>query len=182
MFETGDYKVSARTESTGWALCDGTAYEQSAQPDLYAVIGDAYNSADTPTGFFCVPDLRGRVLVGASATYPLGASFGADEVALSAEQMPPHRHSLNVFNSQGSQLNPAGNYIAGCKTNRSTGGPVYDTLYVNESTYVEAPQHQGTAHAETIAESGGAIVNGDRVAQPVSVLQPAIAANVFIKL
>ena len=50
----------------GWSLCDGT------------------NGT---------PDLRGRFIVGAGGSYEVAATGGAENVALTAGQMPNHAHS-----------------------------------------------------------------------------------------
>jgi microcystin-dependent protein len=51
---------------TGWLMCDGTSYSTSVYPDLFSVLGYTYGGS---SGNFNVPDLRGRV--------PIGAGTGA---------------------------------------------------------------------------------------------------------
>jgi microcystin-dependent protein len=51
---------------TGWLLCDGTSYSTSVYPELYSVLGYTYGGSGSN---FSVPDLRGRV--------PMGAGTGA---------------------------------------------------------------------------------------------------------
>lgn len=55
---------------SGWALCDGT------------------NNT---------PDLRGRFIVGAGATYAVGDTGGAETVTLTVDQMPSHSHSITTY-------------------------------------------------------------------------------------
>jgi len=56
---TGDIKMSrSSSPQTGWLLCDNTQYTQAAYPALYTICGGS-------GGFFRVPDMRGRVPVGA---------------------------------------------------------------------------------------------------------------------
>ena len=43
---------------TNWGLCDGTAYEISEYPDLYALIADSYGSGDGMGTQFQVPTLE----------------------------------------------------------------------------------------------------------------------------
>jgi microcystin-dependent protein len=52
---------------TGWNLCDGT------------------NGT---------PDLRDRFVVGAGSTYSVGSTGGADQVSLTAPQLPSHSHPV----------------------------------------------------------------------------------------
>jgi microcystin-dependent protein len=53
------------TPPTGFLVCDGTSYLRATYPTLFAVLGTSYGSADGT--HFNVPDLRGRVPVGADA-------------------------------------------------------------------------------------------------------------------
>jgi microcystin-dependent protein len=51
---------------TGWLLCNGSSYSTSAYPELFSVLGYTYGGSGAN---FNVPDLRGRV--------PMGAGTGA---------------------------------------------------------------------------------------------------------
>lgn len=93
----------------GYLLCDGDKYLQSDYPSLYGVIGTAYNSAqnylnqsqNTPSGYFRVPDLRGRFIVGQvsgdessnSNFADKGSTGGEKEHLLTVEEMPSHTHT-----------------------------------------------------------------------------------------
>ena len=50
----------------GWLICDGQAYPTYSYPNLYAVIGTTYGDQGLNT--FKVPDMRGRVSMGAITT------------------------------------------------------------------------------------------------------------------
>ena len=63
------YSGEAETVPEGWAVCDG----QNGTPDL-----------------------RGRFILGVSETHPMGETGGAEEVTLTAAQMPTHVHSYAV--------------------------------------------------------------------------------------
>ena len=89
---------------TGYALCDGSAVNRTAQAALFSVIGTTYGIGDGSTTFN-LPDLRGRVvaglgesLLGATAD-TLGENNGliADtkEHLLTAAQsgLPAHSHT-----------------------------------------------------------------------------------------
>ena len=62
------YSGEAETVPEGWAVCDG----QNGTPDL-----------------------RGRFILGVSETHPMGETGGAEEVTLTAEQLPSHSHKVN---------------------------------------------------------------------------------------
>lgn len=65
----------------GWQLCDGSA---PASPALAALVGAT------------VPDLRGKFILGESATHAHGSTGGAETVTLTPAQMPSHTHTVRV--------------------------------------------------------------------------------------
>lgn len=76
---------------TGWAICDGTT-----------------------TG---VPDLRGRFILGASATYPFGASGGAATQTLVVNNLPDHTHVGTTISTTSSPTDTGGySYASGSST------------------------------------------------------------------
>lgn len=97
---------------TGWLLCDGTSYTTAAYPELYSVLGYTYGGSGSN---FNVPDLRGRVPMGAGTGTGLNASgtgaptgtaqtartrgeWGGEETHLNtaAESgMPAHLHTFD---------------------------------------------------------------------------------------
>ena len=82
----------------GWLLCDGSLLEQSDYPELFEVIGTTYGYYSRTD--FRLPDIRGRVPVGKSTDTDfneLGKTGGEKEVTLTVEQMPAHRHDLEVY-------------------------------------------------------------------------------------
>lgn len=93
----------------GYLLCDGQAYKQSDYPELFAALGSAFNSAmsaagtayTTQSGYFRVPDLRGRFVVGRHDTdndyRTNGQGGGAKTVALTTDQLPSHDHMLKDY-------------------------------------------------------------------------------------
>lgn len=74
--------------------CNGKAYSTDDYAQLFAVIGHHYGG-DAAT--FHVPDLRGRMIVGAGEADSLSArnlndSGGEERVQLTAKEMPRHDH------------------------------------------------------------------------------------------
>lgn len=89
---------------TGWLLCDGTAYDQTLYPDLFAAIGSSYNNASgqasPPAGFFRVPDLRSRVPMGAGtgiglSNRALASSSGVETRTIASTNLPTHQHTID---------------------------------------------------------------------------------------
>lgn len=86
---------SGSTAPAGWLMCDGTAYSNTAYPDLQAIVGNTYGGTAGST--FAVPDMRGRVPVGkaASGTFnALNNNGGAETHTLTTGQMPSHSHDI----------------------------------------------------------------------------------------
>jgi microcystin-dependent protein len=71
----------------GWAVADGSAMTFAANPALGSVIGDQFGGNGSTT--YALPNLLGRVAVGASATHPIGTLFGQAATILTTAQLPP---------------------------------------------------------------------------------------------
>jgi microcystin-dependent protein len=89
------------TAPVGWLLCNGAEVSRSAYPDLYTAIGTAYGIGNGTTTF-TLPDLRGRVAIGAgqgqSLTNRALASKGGEEShMLTLNEMPTHAHNLHAW-------------------------------------------------------------------------------------
>ncbi len=58
------FPYAGDTAPTGWLLCDGAAVSRTTYADLFALIGTTYGAGNGSTTFN-VPDLKGRVMIGA---------------------------------------------------------------------------------------------------------------------
>lgn len=79
-----------------WTLCSGQTLPLSQFPNVFSLIGTIYGGDGRAS--FQLPDLRGRVPIGAgqspgSAAYQQGQVVGAEAHTITSEQMPAHRHS-----------------------------------------------------------------------------------------
>lgn len=110
----------------GYLLCNGGEYKRSDYPSLYKVIGNVYNSAidyldnpqSTQSGYFRVPDLRGRFVVGEipddNSTKDnfgnKGNAGGEKDHILTVEEMPRHTHGFSYYgHKDGNKKIDAGN-------------------------------------------------------------------------
>lgn len=75
-----------------WAQCNGQLLPINQNQALFSLLGTTYGGNGITT--FALPDLRGRVPVHAGNTISLGQRGGAETVALTAAQLPAHRHAL----------------------------------------------------------------------------------------
>lgn len=88
---------AGNTAPTSALACDGSQVEQSAYPDLYAICGTLWGSADS--GYFRLPDLASRMPVGAGAgsglTERVVADQGGEEAhTLIEAELPAHAHNI----------------------------------------------------------------------------------------
>ena len=81
------------TVPTGFLLCDGTAVSRTTYATLYAVIGDTFGAGDG-SSTFNLPDLSGRVPLGASMSHALGTTGGSETVTLTVSELPSHMHEV----------------------------------------------------------------------------------------
>lgn len=85
----------------GWLDCDGSSVSRATYQDLFAAIGTSWGFVD-PTSFN-LPDLRGRVLVGAgertNSTAPrfVGSKGGSETTSLTLSQLPAHTHAAKAY-------------------------------------------------------------------------------------
>lgn len=77
---------------SGWAAANGQLLSISGNEALFSIIGTTYGGNGTTN--FALPDLQGRVAVGADGADPLGTTFGEESTMLTIGQLPPHDHTL----------------------------------------------------------------------------------------
>lgn len=105
------------TAPDGFLLCDGAAVSRATYSQLYSVLGVAYGAGDGSTTFN-LPDIRGRVAVGAGAGPGLtarsrGQVLGEETHLQTLAEMAVHRHK--TANSW--HINAAGWELAGGHVN-----------------------------------------------------------------
>jgi len=83
-----------------WLDANGQAVLRSEYPDLFLAIGTTWGAGDGVTTFQ-VPDLRGRVTVGAGATFSFASKGGEADITLAVDQVPlrDHYHGTGVMST-----------------------------------------------------------------------------------
>lgn len=73
---------------------DGSLLSISQYQTLFAIRGTTYGGDGVTT--FALPDLRGRTLIGASATSPVGTKTGTGQRTLTVANLPVHAHTFSM--------------------------------------------------------------------------------------
>jgi hypothetical protein len=180
-FIPGDIVATPDTSTfAGWLLCDGSSYLQTDFPDLYAVIGNTYNTvlgqSSPGAGYFRVPRLLGGSLSGpVFITHPWNTS------EYSNISNPSHFHvtSPTTFTSS-SDGNWAHNHNA---------NPPITTQNWGQHDHFAAPDGTGnpstnnganTNGPSNVANTSGSAGNGANLASGVHVHEGVINTNVNV--
>jgi microcystin-dependent protein len=147
----------------GWYECNGQLLSVRENQALSSLIGVAFGGNGRTE--FALPDLRGRVPVGTGTSaggtrYDLGATGGAETVALGTPQIPAHSHEFFVESQPGTRPGPHGSVIA---------IPTGMTMYSNS-----APDVAMASAALTSSGSANAIHNN---VQPFTCVRFIICAD-----
>lgn len=109
-FLTGTIQLYAgnTTLPKSWLFCNGSAVSRKEYKRLFSVIGETYGAGDGQNTFN-LPDLRGRVPVGANHTHinttgvnKLGLTGGNTTHRLTIDQLPLHNHSAGSLSTSSS--------------------------------------------------------------------------------
>ncbi len=101
----------------GYELCEGQQLKISDYPELYAILGTTFNNSYSATGsrytttggYFRLPDLRGRFVVGYnpndSEYNALGKAGGEKVHTLTVSEIPAHNHGYEIYGFGSSDRN-----------------------------------------------------------------------------
>lgn len=93
----------------GWMFCEGSLLPISENETLFQLIGTTYGGDGQQT--FGLPDLRGRLPIHQGNGVILAESGGAEEITLTAQQIPSHSHPFLVSNDIPTLSNPQNNVL-----------------------------------------------------------------------
>jgi len=97
---------------TDWMFCDGSLVSVSTYQALFSLLSTTYGGDGTNT--FGLPDLNGRIPIGTGqgqglSKYVLGQFGGEEQVGLTAANLPPHSHTIQVSSSAATSAVPSFN-------------------------------------------------------------------------
>lgn len=94
----------------GWALCNGQLLPINQNQALFSLLGTTFGGDGRVN--FALPDLRGRTPIHVGSGHTLGERGGEQAHTLSIAEIPTHLHVLQGTSDDGSQVIPAGGYLA----------------------------------------------------------------------
>lgn len=155
-------------------MCDGSAISRSSYYGLFNVIGTTFGQGDESTTFN-LPDLSGRVAVGASSGHVLASTGGSETTVLAANELPSHVHSVpthghaNTIAANTPSLShtisqPAYNYSKpNGNSTRKNANPAAKAGYSGSSSSTASRTTDVTVadHAASICIMGGSISDCD---------------------
>lgn len=93
----------------------------SENETLFQLIGTTYGGDGEST--FALPDLRGRIPIHNGNGFILAETGGAEEITLTAAQIPAHTHALVATTDLANSASPADAYLSAT----ATGNKIYST-------------------------------------------------------
>jgi microcystin-dependent protein len=140
----------------GWMFCEGQLLPISENETLFQLIGTTYGGDGQST--FALPDLRGRLPLHQGNGFILAETGGAEEITLTAQQIPAHSHPLIGTTSSASTPNPQNALPA--------------TGLISELYWNDVPDANGAPQA--VSPTGGS--------QPHTNFQPYLCIDFIISL
>ena len=170
-------QFAGSTAPDGWLICNGATVSRSTYANLFAAISTTYGAGNGSTTFQ-IPDLRGRVPVGAGqgsglSNRVLAATGGQQSLPLTEAQIPTHRHFLVADTVSFTNADVDGVNTNLRNDNQITRGGQHELQSANQEAY-----HLGGASAA--ATIGRSSTVGQ--SQAVSRMQPFMVLNHIIKV
>jgi microcystin-dependent protein len=138
----------------GWLLCQGQILPISQYDALFNLIGTTYGGDGQET--FAMPNLSSRIPYHQGPGYVLGQTAGVEQVTLSQQQLPTHKHTANANTPNANQPGPGGN-VWGAGT---------------LSSYTSTQPANATMNAAALLSAGGS--------QPHENMPPFLCLNFII--
>jgi len=102
----------------GWAPCDGRLLAINSNQALFSLLGTTYGGNGVTN--FALPDLRGRVAMHPSPSYPQGSLGGVENVTLTQNNLPAHNHFVGATSTAADNTTFTNNFVANTTNSQST--------------------------------------------------------------
>lgn len=165
--------IASVTLPSGWLYAEGATVSKTTYPDLFDAIGYTFGGSGDD---FTLPDFRNKLMIGAGTLVALGASAGAAEITITADQLPAHSHEItDSGHTHTLDATATFNYDSAAA---AFGNATVAAGGVSEGTDNTTIAIAGTAQTALtgiqIAPAGGS--------DPVSILPPVIGVRPIIKV
>jgi microcystin-dependent protein len=191
---TGSITAYAGTSApTNWRLCNGDVVIRADFPDLFAVIGTAFNTGGEAGTEFRLPDLRSRMPIGAGTGTGLtnrvfATRSGSETTQITSPNLPLHTHTINhdhgAFTTTGGEGAHVHN-LFGNNTGIPSGTNAFG-LAMMTLTSGTSNRNSDTAgahnHSIDVPAFTGNSGDGGFVNTAIAVMNPFLALNFIIKL
>jgi microcystin-dependent protein len=183
MIQAFGYNFSPR----GWAFCNGQILQISQNSALFSLLGTTFGGNGQTT--FGLPDLRGRVIVGAGQGPGLtpiayGEMGGVESVTLLTSNMPMHNHQIVNGNGQAGTVAVSTTVQTVNNTNSTSetdnGSNVLGTSGSMLTIYRESPSGSDFLGGVTSSISGTTSAVGSNI--PVNIRNPYLGVYYSIAL
>jgi microcystin-dependent protein len=141
----------------GWEFCSGQLLSIAENETLFQLIGTTYGGDGQTT--YAMPDMRGRLPIHQGSGFIIGQSGGSEQVTLTINHLPSHRHSVKAANDFATATKPDGAYLG-----------------ISETTL------KFYSSANTIVAMASNLVSNIGGNQPHDNLQPYLCINFIISL
>ena len=183
----------------GWLQCDGQVLPVNQYNALFSLIGSTYGGNGSTT--FALPDMRGRVPVHrgqhpGGSMFTLGQTGGAENTALTVNNLPAHNHTatatsastsavapgasatstLKAVNSDADQKNAGGNSLANAKGLNSAYSAAAPNIIMNAASIETTLSGLNITTTTSTNVSIGTTGNS----QPFSIMPPYAVVNCII--
>lgn len=183
----------------GWLQCDGQVLPINQYNALFSLIGNTYGGNGSTT--FALPDMRGRVPVHrgqhpGGSMFTLGQTGGAENTALTVNNLPAHNHTatatsvstsavapgasatstLKAVNSDADQKNAGGNSLANAKGLNSNYSAATPNVNMNAASIETTLSGLGITTTTSTNVSIGSTGNS----QPFAIMPPYTVVNCII--
>lgn len=130
-----------------WANADGQILPIASNQALFSLFGTLYGGDGRIT--FALPDLRGRAPISPGAgpgltTFNHGQKTGSETQQILVQNMPPHRHNINVTNTIADKPGPGGKRLAAMGNSQFSGPYVYSTAAANKTLSDDSISYTGS--------------------------------------
>jgi hypothetical protein len=150
------FVASTRSQiPASFLYCNGTDYDSRIYPELFAVIGNQYNTGGEPAGFFRVPNLVNHPYIKSGAFNPVPNAIPTitEDVPIAVENLPPLSSaggeisvsdmtftvtSPNYFEHHGGSTGDTGTNATAIKNDSSTRGTFSVAITGGSASYTPA--------------------------------------------